>query len=78
MDILDKLVIDLEEAAEACQTSCEMVVQQQAVIFSDPDMMKAAISQLYRQQVVIHRNIALVGTMLQAIRDGVTIPTVPN
>ncbi|TIX16689.1 MAG: hypothetical protein E5V41_12810 [Mesorhizobium sp.] len=76
--MLDKLVIDLEEAAKACQASCEMVVQQQAVIFSDPDMMKAAISQLYRQQVVIYRNMSLLGTMLQAIRDDVTIPTVPN
>ncbi|MDX8437580.1 hypothetical protein RFN25_29670 [Mesorhizobium abyssinicae] len=78
MDILDKLVLDMEEAAEACQTSCEMVVQQQAVLFSDPDMLKAAISQLYRQQVVIHRNISLLGTLLQALRDGTTIPTVPN
>lgn len=78
MDMLDKLVMDLEEAAKACQASCEMVVQQQAVVFSDPDMMKSAISQLYRQQVVIHRNISALGTMLQAIRDGVAIPTVPN
>lgn len=30
-----QLVIDLEEAAKACQASCEMVVQQQAVIFSE-------------------------------------------
>ncbi|WP_281035237.1 MULTISPECIES: hypothetical protein [unclassified Mesorhizobium] len=41
-------------------------------------MLKSAISQLYRQQVVIGRNISTLGTMLQAIRDGVTIPPVPN
>ncbi|UCI33264.1 hypothetical protein [Mesorhizobium sp. B4-1-4] len=78
MDMLDKALADLDQAAEMCQASCEMMIHQQAAIFSDPELLKAAITQLYRQHLAISRNISFLGSVMQALRDGIKIPPVPN
>ena len=77
MDMLDKAVLDLEQAADACEVSCDLLEEQDERVFSDPGVLKAVINQIFRRQVVLSRHLSLLGTILQAVRSGQEIPDLP-
>ena len=76
MDMLDKAVLDLEQAADACEVNCDLLEEQDERVFSDPGVLKAVINQIFQRQLVISRHLSLLGTILQAVRSDLEIPDV--